>query len=342
MRTELWWLLRPVLALLLITVWHVGASAASPPLVGVAAHLGGASRAEVDRQVSLAQQAGVKLIRWEIQWKYVEREKGDLQLRSEWRYTADRIRSAGLESILILDYGNPGYDNGDKPRSQEAIAAFARYAAFIAAQFKGVVRYYQVWNEWNSGIGKTSRGSAADYAAVARATYAAIKTANPEASVIVGGFSSASYDSLVGYGNRETTFDELLKLDPNSFGDVLAIHPYVVYKGKDWNNAAGFERLLRATMKRIRAAPDTRNMPVFVTEIGWSTADPAHRGVSQQDQADLLSRALDLCRELSIDAVVVYELQDGNDDRTDTEGQFGITNRRTGPKPAFDMLRTRR
>lgn len=322
---------------------EAGAPARGPgPVLGVAAHLGGAPRSDVDRQVALARQARFKLVRWEIQWKHVEQDKGELQLRPEWRYTVERIRSAGLDSILILDYGNPHYDRGDKPRSPEAIAGFARYAGYLASQFKGQVKYYQVWNEWNSRIGKTSRGNAADYAALARATHAAVKAADPQAQVIVGGFSSSSYDSLVGYGDRETTFEDLLKLDVAAFGDVLALHPYTVYRSADWNNFEGYDRLLTTTMKRIRATPGLATMPVFITEIGWSTSDARARGVSAEAQADYLKRALDRAAELGVEAVVVYELRDGNTDAQDTEGNFGLLDRRATPKPAYQMLESRR
>lgn len=314
----------------------------SAPRIGVAAHLGGASRADSDRQVTLAANAGFRIVRWEIQWKYVEPSKGEFVWRSEWDYTVDRLHRAGLDSLLILDYGNPAYDGGDKPRSAEAIAAFARYASFMAEHLKGRVRYYQVWNEWNSGIGKTSKGNAADYVSLARATYRAIKKVDPEATVVIGGFSSASYDSLIGYGDRDRSFEDLLSYDLKDFGDVLAIHPYVVYKGAAWNNAAGFEKLLRATMARIRAAPKAAGMPVYITEIGWPTSSPSARGVSQTTQAQNLERVFDLSAELGIDTVIVYELQDGNDNLADPEGQFGISNRRSGPKPALEMIRDRK
>jgi hypothetical protein len=38
---------------------------------------------------------------------------------------------AGIEPLIILDCGNRLYDNGDKPRSPEAIEAFCRFAEFV-------------------------------------------------------------------------------------------------------------------------------------------------------------------------------------------------------------------
>ncbi len=316
----------------------VRAATPSPMLLGVGAHLDAKPIAEIDRQVALAARVGVQLVRWDLQWKYVETERGRLEIRPPWDRAVDRLRAAGMESVLILDYGNRFYDDADKPRSPEAIAAFARYAAFVAAHFKGRVRHYQIWNEWNSKIGKTSRGNAAEYAALARPTYRAIKQVDPGATVIVGGFSSSSNDSIVGYGVRESTFEDLLGLDVPSFGDVLALHPYVVYRDGPWRSLDGFNRLLTATMRRIRATPGLEDFPIYLTEIGWTSAVRSERGVTREEQARNLESALETARRLGIAATIVYELIDGNDDPKDPEGNFGLFDFRGAPKPAFDAV----
>lgn len=329
-------------ALLLCVQGATATPSTSPqPALGVAAHIGRASPQEVDRQVALAASAGFRMIRWELQWKDVEQSKGDLRMRPNWNYTVDKIRAHGLESLLILDYGNSLYDGGDKPRSAEAIAAFARYAEFVVTRLKGRVRYYQVWNEWNGKVGGTTPGTAKDYVTLARATYSAIKRADPDATVIVGGMSSSALNSLVGFGDRSRIFEDFLGFDVSSFGDAVAIHPYVVYKSGEWASIEGFDKLMRASVARIRATPGLAKTPIYITEVGWSTSAPSARGVGPEGQSAYLARAIDLATELGIATLIVYELQDGNGNPDDTEGNFGLVTRRDGPKPAFEMIRAR-
>ena len=49
----------------------------------------------------------------------------------------DALGRRGIRPVFILDYGNPLYDNGLAPQTDEARQAFARFAAAGAARFKG-------------------------------------------------------------------------------------------------------------------------------------------------------------------------------------------------------------
>ena len=321
----------------------VGQAAGKPaPVVGVAAHLWGLSQKDIDVQIDAAAAANFKMIRWDVPWKAVESDSGQLQVPAHWDYIVDRIRAKGMESLFVLDYGHKRYDNGDKPISAPAVEGFARYAAFLAAHFAGRVRYYEVWNEWNSRIGNTSRGRSEDYAALARRTYASIKAADPAAQVVVGGLSSSSNDSLVGYGTRESTLETLLAQGVDRYSDAFSIHPYVVYRDGPTRSLQGFNDLLTKVVRRIRQTPGLATLPIFVTEIGWSTAKGSPRGVTEEEQARYLAQALALSAELGIAAVIVYELRDGTTDPADTEGHFGVLRHNMAEKPALRLLRDRR
>ena len=176
----------------------------TPMLLGVGVHLWATNKDEIDRHLDAAAAANLKIIRWDVPWKAVETKQGQLSVPSNWDYIVDRALQKGIESLLILDYGNKFYDDADKPTSKEAVAAFARYSAYIARHFAGRVSYFQIWNEWNGRVGHTTPGKTKDYVELVRATYPAIKAANPNAFVISGSFSSSAYNSLVNYGDKTT------------------------------------------------------------------------------------------------------------------------------------------
>ena len=83
----------------------------------------------------------------------VEREKGKLAMPEQFDTYVRKAAAEGLNVLLILDYANRFYDDGDRPRSPEAIEGFCRYAEFVVRHFGKDVRMYEIWNEWDIGIG---------------------------------------------------------------------------------------------------------------------------------------------------------------------------------------------
>jgi hypothetical protein len=81
------------------------------------------------------------------------RARAALRILKDWDNYVRRAASTGIEPLLILDYGNKFYDDGDKPRTEEGLEAFARYAEFVVRNFKGVV------HDTKSGTSTTSRSA---------------------------------------------------------------------------------------------------------------------------------------------------------------------------------------
>ena len=117
-------------------------------IVGVCTHFG-QGKGSLPANLSLMRQAGVTGLRDEISWSGVERQKGRYVMPESGDEFVSRAVEAGIEPLPILDYGNRFYDNGDRPTSDVGMEAFTRYAEFVAGHFKGKVRMYEVWNEWD-------------------------------------------------------------------------------------------------------------------------------------------------------------------------------------------------
>ena len=140
-----------------IVVWDRAAHAAEDAFViGACTHFS-QGKGILDRNLERIKQAGIASIRDEVGWGAVEREKGKLAMPEQFDSYVRRAAAQGVNVLLILDYGNRFYDDGDRPRSPEAIEGFCRYAEFVVRHFGKAVRLYEIWNEWDISIGMPSK-----------------------------------------------------------------------------------------------------------------------------------------------------------------------------------------
>lgn len=105
------------------------------------------------RELSLARELGVKLVRLEVPWPLLEPRPG----RYDWRRSdavVNLARRRGIELLPVLVY-TPSWaaaHAADPP----AAAQFARFAAAFARRYGRHIRWYEIWNEpdltryWNA------------------------------------------------------------------------------------------------------------------------------------------------------------------------------------------------
>ena len=101
-------------------------------------------------------------VRADTGWNAVEIRRGVYRIPSAWDEFVDKARKRGIDPLLVPEYGNKFYDDGKLPRSPDAIDGFVRFAAFVVKHFGSRVRYYEVWNEWNTGTGGYYPGGSAE------------------------------------------------------------------------------------------------------------------------------------------------------------------------------------
>ena len=102
-------------------------------------------------------EGGFNSIRDECMWCVVEERKGEFKIPPRCLEYIDSALSYGLLPLMILDYSNPNYDGGAYPESESARAGFAAYSSKMAAAFKGKIKLWQVWNEWDGGCGMPAK-----------------------------------------------------------------------------------------------------------------------------------------------------------------------------------------
>lgn len=283
------------------------------------------------RVLGLLPLAGLGTLRDECSWGAVEPEPGELTIPDHVRAYVERSGALGVRPLIIADYGNRHYDGGGYPTSPEAIAAFARYAGFLASELGETVPFFEVWNEWTGGCGMPGlRGDPETYPPLFIATAEAIRSARPEATVI-------------GVGGEYGGVEELARLVTTMIGqgaseqmDGFSIHPYQYPSLAD---AAYRERLVAVSEAADQAAG--RTLPMWITEVGWPT-HAGERGVDFLHQARCLVRMTLMSLTVpTVEKVIWYDLKDDGTDLNYNEHNFGLVHHdSTGwaPKPAFVAL----
>jgi polysaccharide biosynthesis protein PslG len=194
--------------------------------------------------------------------------------------------------------------------------------------FKGRVDQFEVWNEWNIGLGSPTRrpGTAQAYVPVLRAAYQAVKAENPSA-VVIGGAVAGIDDRWIEAFGEAGGFQYL---------DAFSVHPYN-YQQERPTPEADIEHL-DALKARVDHFAPGRDLQIYVTEVGWPTHEGPH-GSTEATEAANLQRFLLLAKSRSwIAGVWWYDLFDDGDNPHDKENRFGLLSHAGVGKPAFEAL----
>lgn len=322
-----------IVALLVSYPAHAQIYYTHPFVMGIGMH-SGRGMAPPAKARPVLEYAGANSVRQEATWSRVELEKDKLKyppnLQDVETYVNHFSKNGG-QPLLLLTYGNRFYDDGDIPQSDEAIAGFARYTGFMAQHFKGRVKFYEVWNEWDIGLGSNKKprtvGSVQTYVKLLKAAHAAIKAADPGA-IVLGGVSSTTHPQWD---------DEFMKLGGLDYLDGYSTHPYLMWnvKSKPENSV----ELLDDLHERIEKAAPSREIPMYITEIGW----PNHRGRiswTPDQTADFVMRFHLLAKARPfVGGVWWYTLSNTGRDENDKEQNFGLVDADYAHKPALQAYR---
>jgi outer membrane protein assembly factor BamB len=220
----------------------------------------------------LFEKAGIGWTRVDFTRNGIERQPGVFDWSQQDRQVAEAAKH-GVKMLPILDYQAAWEDLENKgPATDEERASFARFAYETAKHFKGRIEAWELWNEPNIGFWKPEP-NARDYALLLKAVYPEIKRADPEARVVGGSFA----------GTDPRFLREMCEHGAADYMDVLSVHPYRYGNNPEIKFGQRIEEL-----REILADYGKPEMPIWITEIGWSSSG---KGRSQADQADYFIRS---------------------------------------------------
>lgn len=227
----------------------------------------------------------------------------------------------GVEVIQIL-YGEPGRTWNVFPETDAEIEVWAKYVGDVAADLKGLVNYFEFYNEPNLSGFNAKKTSPEIYAKICKRGYEEIKKVNPDAKIL--GIGSAAYDGLsIDYKWTKRAFDA----GAYDYLDIISIHPY------DWSGMFRDELwMYSANVLRELMSQYGEDKPIWITEFGFSTYI-GRTGYTRKESAvnHILARALAKTYGL-YDRYVMFSLADRTD-RTEFEHNWGLINYWEEPEP---------
>jgi hypothetical protein len=252
-----------------------------------------------DRNLALeqARELGVTRLRINVLWNRVaavqQRQRlAPAQVIYNWApydSIVDTAAAFGIKVQMTVSGPAPAWANGKHRAGIHAGAykpnarLFGQFAHAVALHFKGRVDRYSIWNEPNwPGWLAPYRSAPRQYAALYRAGYIGVKSADPNAKVLFG--------ELAPQGRRGKSLAPLTFLrQATSHGhfkaDGLAHHPYAFNASPSSRKVAPGDvtmgtlgrltKLLHqlAHKRRLRT-PRGGSLPVYLTEFGYFASGP--------------------------------------------------------------------
>jgi hypothetical protein len=269
---------------------------------------------------------GFKYGRIDASWSTIESAKGAYDFSSIDPAVSAMI-SAGIQPTIILGYNNPNYLNnvgGQTIITDAQREAFSNFAAAIVDHFNDHHLIWEIYNEPNTG-----NWSAWQYCKLLQAVYPVIKEHDPDATVIAPAFS----------GGANLWFDEAFRHGIDRYCDALSVHFYTA----DAPDESYRQFLL--TFKSILASDLTHNMPIYVTEHGYSTV-PVWDGsgntavTTEDDRLKYIKRSILLSIAFGVDKIFIYEAVATKESSADVEDWFGIFDSSYTSTPTAEAIKS--
>ncbi len=283
-------------------------------------------------EIKMIADAGFRWIRMDLKWDVTEREQGRYDF-GEYDRLMKALDEYKIQPLFILDYGNPLYDHGLPPRTDETRKAFAQWAVAAAKHFSNRGAMWEIYNEPNNSMFWPPQPNAAEYTELAIAVGKAFRTEVSDEKLI--GPAVSQIDSAF--------LDTCFKAGLLDYWFAVSVHPY---RQTDPETAVQEYCRLRKLIDayRFRSGSD-RDIPIISGEWGYSAA---WRGMSEEKQGALYAREMltNLANQIPIS--IWYDWRDDGSDPKDAEHHFGLVRNthQTGQvqpfeaKPAYRAAKT--
>lgn len=293
------------------TSFSVSVNAAANPKFGFNAHFthnGGKTAETFDYRnptttIPNAQAEGASMVRDCFYWsQYVANGN---KMPQHWIDAIEEETANGVDILVLLAGGSSQYDGGGFPKSDEALKAWGEYVYDMVSSLKGKADKFQIWNEYHHTANNT-QSEAIYYTKLLKVSYEQAKKANPNCTVV--GMSGLP-------GVWAWWVDWMLDAGAGPYMDAMSCHEYDAYKNPEYRMTDWLKDI-----KTKLANHGYGNMPVWVTETGWSTAD-----VSERKQAAWSVRQYVLYSDIGIEKYFPYDFQNDGALENDREMSFGAT-----------------
>jgi hypothetical protein len=278
------------------------------------------------RDLDLIAEAGFKLIRMDLTWSAVEKEKGVYDFeRSGYDALTEGCLRRGIRPLYILDYSNSLYEPDRSVRGDQGRRAFASFAEAAAKRYAGNGILWEIWNEPNLNQFWSPQPSVDDYVRLVEETAPRIKAADPSGLVLAPATSGIPLEWLEGSFKRG-----LLR-----WIDALSVHPY---RAQPPETVIGDYAALRKLIRRY--VPEGKEIPIISGEWGYSLINWDRSRLSEEQQARYLVRMFLVNLMEGIPVSIWYDWRDDGTDPNEREHHFGTMTHDLRPKAAYIAAKT--
>jgi hypothetical protein len=324
-------------ALLAVSIPLAGGGTASAAEPGVGLNNNSAA------QIADVRTLGTHWVRMFATWPDLEPARGSYA--PNWlAYYEQEFRQLPTGTKVIIDVvGSPRWETGssDEHTPPANPSDYASMLSTIARRFGSHVTAYEIWNEEDEPRWWTGAPDPAGYVRLLRAAYAAVKGAEPRATVVLGGLTGNDFSFLEGVyrAGGKGTFDAV---GVHTDTACNRLSPYDFLRGSDNRMIADSFLAYREVHAVMLANGDEK--PIWMTELSWRTtsavcaegawAGVTAGGVSEATQATYLRQAYHcLAHDPYVQVALWFPLQD--------EGSVlsGLVRSDGSRKPSFKAMR---
>lgn len=285
------------------------------------------SRADSDAK--LMEDAYVHYAREEFEWNRVEPRQGFYEW-AKFDQTVAVAKARNIDVVGKLVYtadwassapaGTASADARYYPPAN--MADWVAYVTQTVTRYKSSVTVWEVWNEPNHASFWKPGPDPALYAELLKVTYSTIKAIQPGSTVLLGGLA----------GFQESYMDGLIAAGAKDSFDGLGLHTYVSGAPEPSN----IDSVLNAAQTYIARKIPGRT--IWITEMGWSTCAACETKVTEDQQAQYLSRFMIDAASHGVKGVLWFNLREFGDG-TGSLDNWGLVERSGRQKPAYTALK---
>lgn len=298
--------------------------------IGVAAsHLKLRDDAAMEKELQGAAEAGAGWVRFDFAWVDLEPQRGTWDF-SGADAAVEKARSRGVKVLGILGAAPP-WANGDRPFNfpPTDVDAWKKYVSTVTARYRGRVSAWELWNEQNIHAFWMPPNPEA-YVALMRPAAAAVRAADPAATIVLGGVA----------GLDPSFLDGCLRAGAADFVDAIALHPYPeTLQFLNYTPQEANCRYVVDFLKWMISRYTSRPIEIWITEFGWTTSNRFPQGVDQSTQAAYMLRSMVNYAGTSVDKVFWYCLWDMSADPGDPESNYGLLANDFTKKPSWHYFK---
>ena len=269
--------------------------------------------------LKLAAQCGLKFLRADVTWTDIEKTPGVHEFPQWYDDYVDAALECNIEPMLLFAYCNGLHDGGFTPHTEEGIQAYADFCAACVKHFKGRVKYYEVWNEYNF-FGPFNNGGEPPetYARMVIAAVRAMKAVDSDIKIVACSTCGGHFEWL----------KRVIDGGALPYIDILSPHPYSAIPSAAFADDGKGQMLAVSNEFRRLSIEAGDEKPVWMTEVGWSCQRDVS-GLTREQQAAAAVRAFVLTTTMKPnDKIFWYDFVNDDLNQYDRENNWGFVEAR--------------